>query len=919
MVNRVYARNESSWEELYAKSYKSHKNLWVKEIAKGILLPPAHWQENTGEFSGGVCDEKFQFITGLQRCKPPGAGWYGTGRSYEVSPSELTYADEEVIFGGILINHFGHFMLECMGRMWYVLENRSLSQPLVFLTVGDICPWYFAFWNLLSIPRDRIRLIEKPTQFRKVIVPEEAVHSWYYYTDKYLVPYAYLRQSAAKIYSGDTPKKIFLIRGKLAQTATECINEDYFVHFFQDKGYVPVALEEMPLAQQICMVAHADKIVAIMGSLTHWALFCKPGTEFIMLTRTGTDTLLSQCLVNEAAAIDWVIVDVSMSFLHADRSYGVCLLGPTVYWQNYVADKYGEAAPPMTGQAYHDYLLAWSDYYLLPMNASFGNSQNFTSVLHAMNRELHLNDVAIRPQKHKDNFWTIYEYALALYRQNKLLSAWDEINNYEQQHNKRPLLGMLLKAYILRTQKRYVSEVKLLNELLEKHSGSRDVERLADAHSLLGEVLRMLGENRSAVEHFLQSAELETDSSKKAVELSNAIFSANACEKNTPQKMENLYKRYRQNLQVLAKTKYPQPAWHHDKIRVGYLSADWRKHPVSDLISPLLFAYNEQDFTVTVYQLNGCSDSVTAKLRTSNVVWRDMAGKTHTDIAAQIRADEIDILMDLGGHTAENALPVLAYKPAKIQIAGIGYFNSTGMEECAGFLSDAYCSPKEDSAYFTERMLRMPHSHFCYQPMMKMPEITSPPCQQNGYITFGSFNNFSKVNDEVLALWRQILEAVPNAHLLLKHGILGTAEGVDYTRQRLKKMGFPLARIELRGYSADYLVQYGDMDIALDTFPYTGGITTCEALYMGIPVVSKKGDHHGANFGYSILANIGLEELAAGTEHEYVNLAVSLSRDTQLLQILRKTLREQMRKSPLMDVKRYMQDLEQIYRQLLYA
>ncbi|SDP29205.1 Predicted O-linked N-acetylglucosamine transferase, SPINDLY family [Selenomonas ruminantium] len=917
MRKRLYARNESSWAQECFQSYRCSRNPAVQEIAPAILLPPDYWQEKTGEFSGGVCDAQFNFIAGLQRCKPPGAGWYGVGKAYKVSCENLVYEDKEVIFGGILIHHFGHFILECLGRMWYILENRELTQPIVFLTVGEICSWYDDFFALLDIPRERILLIEKPVQFSRVIVPEEAVHSWYYYTDKHLVPYKYLQASAAEVYKGDTPAKIFLVRGREAETATDCINEEYFVAFFQEKGYVPVTLEKLPLAQQIYTVSHAEEIVAIMGSLTHWALFCKPGTKFFMLTRTSSDTLLAQCLVNEASAVDWYIVDVSMNFLHVSRSYGVCLLGPTVYWQKFVAERYREKAPPMNGQAYHDYLLAWSDYYLLPMNESFRKSQDFAAVLRAMNRELHLNDMALRPQGHRDNFISIYSYALELYRQNKLLQAWDEINNYESQSGKRPLLGMLLKSYILRAQKKYVSEVECLEKLLQEYADSDDDERLADAYSLLGAGLRMLGNTRSAIEAFLHSAEREPDVQKKLTELSNAIFTANTLYDVQPQEMKKMYSLYRQELLALSIKSYPEPEWKHEKIRVGYLSADWRDHPVGHLTHPLLFACDEKNFVIFVYQLNANSDSVTEKLRASRTVWREMAGKSHAEIAAQIRADEIDVLVDLGGHTANNALPVLAYKPAKKQISGIGYFNSTGMEECDGFLTDRYCSPTEFSPYFTEKMLQMPHCHFCYQPLINMPEISAPPCLKNGYITFGSFNNFAKVNDKVLAVWQQIMELVPNARLLLKHGLLGCAEGRAFTQQRLSRMGIPLARVEMRGFSDDYLSQYGDIDIALDTFPYTGGVTTCEALYMGVPVMALKGNRHGANFGYSFLANIGLSELAAATEKEYVELAVNLSYDMQLLHDLRKTLRHQMEGSALMNAGDYMRNLEAIYRHIL--
>ena len=191
-----------------------------------------------------------------------------------------------------------------------------------------------------------------------------------------------------------------------------------------------------------------------------------------------------------------------------------------------------------------------------------------------------------------------------------------------------------------------------------------------------------------------------------------------------------------------------------------------------------------------------------------------------------------------------------------------------------------------------------------------------PPCLRKGYITFGSFNNFAKVKDGVLLLWGQILERVPEARLLLKHSLFDSEEGRQYAMQRLHRLGLPLTRIDMRGFSVDYLEQYHDIDIALDSTPYQGGLTTCEALYMGVPVVTLIGNRHGARFGYSFLANIGLTELAADSPQAYVSIAVQLCKDRTLLQRLRQTLRIMMQRSPLMDRIQYMQGMETLYKTL---
>ena len=515
-----------------------------------------------------------------------------------------------------------------------------------------------------------------------------------------------------------------------------------------------------------------------------------------------------------------------------------------------------------------------------------------------------------------DEFFRIYEQALTLFKQKHYTQAWELITGFTQETGMKTLLGELLQAYILREQERYVSEVAQLKELLAEFRDSDDQKRVADAYSLLGAAYRMLGDSEAAAAAFVESAQREPLLHKKLTELSNAIFAANAIEDLSAERMQALYAAYRHELAAMHITPYPQPVWQHKKIRVGYLSADLRFHAVGQFVRPFFFAFDPFVFEVYVYQLNAAEDAVTADFRRAPVQWRKLDGADFAAIAAAIRADEIDILLELGGHTAYNALPVLAYRPARVQLSGIGYFNSTGIEACDGFLSDQYCAPQTESCYFTEKLLSLPHTHFCYQPYTDFPSVSQPPFVKNQYITFGSFNNFAKVNDGMLRLWREILSRVPESRLLLKHQLLGTEEGRAYTVERLKALAMPLERIEMRGYSADYLQEYGDMDIALDTSPYPGGLTTCEALYMGVPVVTLAGNRHGARFGVSFLNNVGLGELVAGSSEDYVNIAAALAGDRELLMVLRQNLRRMMRSSPLMDAKAYMEDVEKLYLQL---
>ena len=289
------------------------------------------------------------------------------------------------------------------------------------------------------------------------------------------------------------------------------------------------------------------------------------------------------------------------------------------------------------------------------------------------------------------------------------------------------------------------------------------------------------------------------------------------------------------------------------------------------------------------------------------------------EAARLIAADAIDILVDLSGHTKGNRLPILAYRPAQVILSGIGYFNSLGMYT-DGFLSDVYCSPYELHPAFSEKLLRLPHTHFCYSQFEELPALHEQMAwERNGYVTFGCFNNFSKVTDEMLLVWKEILYKCPSSRLLLKHKLFDSEEGRQWTLHRMQKLQLPVERIDFRGFSASYLQEYNEVDIALDTFPYTGGLTTVEALLMGMPVISLYGDRHGTRFGLGFLSNIGMAELATYNKAMYIKLAAGLAEDKDLLKALHGKLRSMVQESPLMDGAGYCRDVERMYRKLLYV
>lgn len=373
------------------------------------------------------------------------------------------------------------------------------------------------------------------------------------------------------------------------------------------------------------------------------------------------------------------------------------------------------------------------------------------------------------------------------------------------------------------------------------------------------------------------------------------------------------------------------------KLRIGYISPDFRRHVVLLFIWAMVTKYNRQDFEVYCFSNSPTEDEYSKYIQKQVDFWFNISQLPLRDKALVVYQQELDILVDLAGHSRDNCLPVLGYKPAPIQISGIGYFATTGLQTVDYFLSDKYLAdgcamiPAENnqvidenlqatalasSESFTEKLLVLPHSHFCYVPIKEMPPVRQAPCMSKGYITFGSFNNLIKVNDVVLETWGAILRQVPKSRLLLKCASLDDADIRELFWQKLLSLGLSEERFQLRGFSANYLPEYYDMDIALDTFPYPGGGTTCDALYMGVPVVTLGDGSHGGNFGISLLKNIGLDFACSYSVEEYIQKALLLAQDRELLNALHLGLRNMMENSPIMNEKKYMQELEQGYKRI---
>ncbi len=474
--------------------------------------------------------------------------------------------------------------------------------------------------------------------------------------------------------------------------------------------------------------------------------------------------------------------------------------------------------------------------------------------------------------------------------------------------------GFLLRARAVFLLGRWRDALEDVRRALAARQLSRSEQVLA--HNLAARICRSLGQVEEALcaeKAAFDAAETLAD---RAASWSNYLFALHYVERE-PQFMLDAARRYGELFQSVPRMK--RAPKRRGKIRVGYISPDFTFHIVALFSFAFFTHFDKSRFEVFGYSLAG-ENAMAAELSSHATAWRYVGGGTAAEIAERIRADEIDILADLAGHSANNALPVLALRPAPVQISGVGYFDTTGLSAVDYFLTDVHIDPPgENDGCFTEKLLRLPESHLCYRASRagEKSRIAPLPAREKGYITFGSFNNFAKVTDKVLHLWAKILRAVPRSRLFLKTAVFDAADGRQEALRRLEAAGIDLARIRTEGHTAEYLAAYGEVDVALDTFPYPGGGTTCDALYMGVPVVTWAGARHGARFGASILKNIGLADACcARTADEYAEKACALAADAASLAVLRRTLRTRMEASPLMDAARYMLHLEAAYEKI---
>jgi predicted O-linked N-acetylglucosamine transferase (SPINDLY family) len=312
---------------------------------------------------------------------------------------------------------------------------------------------------------------------------------------------------------------------------------------------------------------------------------------------------------------------------------------------------------------------------------------------------------------------------------------------------------------------------------------------------------------------------------------------------------------------------------------------------------PLLAGHHRERVEVTCYSLTAVEDEVTRRVRSLPVRWRSLAALSDAQAAAEIRADGIDILVDLAGHTAGNRLAIFAYKPAPVQVTWLGYPDTTGLSTMDFRITDAVADPAGAEALHTETLWRLPGGFLCYEPSADAPAVGGLPALERGFVTFGSFNAPAKLSPSCVRLWAALLGAVPGSRLLLKAGAFADGEMRGRVVAAFAERGVGAEQILFRGYAesaAEHLAAYNEVDIALDTFPYNGTTTTCDALWMGAPVLTLCGRTHAARMGASLLTAVGMEGWVAETAADFVRIGQAWAADLAGLAAMRTGLRGRM-------------------------
>lgn len=447
--------------------------------------------------------------------------------------------------------------------------------------------------------------------------------------------------------------------------------------------------------------------------------------------------------------------------------------------------------------------------------------------------------------------------------------------------------------------------------LVELRRATEVDPELASPWVSLGAALQSVGRYEEAENAYLRAMALDEDD---PISRGNRAFLANYRELSREEVWQAHVDYGRWLRGRLGPVTLPEPAVSRPdpdrRLRIGFVSADFRRHSVGYFVQGALARLDRKRFQLYAYYNYPTEDQVSASLKPIFHQWRDIFAQPDDKVLEQIRGDKIDMLIDLAGHTGSNRLRLFGRRAAPVQVTYLGYPNTTGLD-CVDFrFTDRWADPEGDGDEFhSEKLWRLPTTLLCYTEPPSYLDVAAPPLLKHGYVTFGSFNNRIKISGNCLALWVRLLRTIPDSRLVLK-SIQGAEDEVSRREwlDRFVEQGIEPSRIDIHAQAndlEDHLGMYSLIDIALDTFPYNGTTTTCEAAWMGVPVIGLKGDRHASRVGESLLVNLELQELIAQDEDGYLKIAAELAADPDRLIELRQGMRDRMRASPLMDSRRF--------------
>ncbi|MAO63645.1 MAG: hypothetical protein CL666_01465 [Balneola sp.] len=526
-----------------------------------------------------------------------------------------------------------------------------------------------------------------------------------------------------------------------------------------------------------------------------------------------------------------------------------------------------------------------------------------------LNKALELFNITLKIDKGYLNAYLAK--ADILKKQNKYRESEDTI--YEVLSlEPRNVPAKVLLAELHKHEGNYEKAIELYKRLIEQYP------KMAGARMNYALCMQELGEFEESEKNYLQAFE---DAPTEFESLSNYLMGLHYNPKSTKEEIFEEHKLWDQNFAPAERPARPIPfnTAVDKKLRVGFISGGFRTHPVGWMITKALENLPKDQFETYCYTTHNRYDQITKKIHAATDKWQSVIGYDDKVIARMIREDEIDILVELSGHSADTRLKTVALEPTPVIVKWVGgLFNTTGLKSVDYLITDHQETPAGEEEFYTEKLVRMPDDYICFLPPEYAPDVAALPAKEKDYITFGCFNNPTKVNDEILEKWAEIMNRVPKSKLFLKSKQYDTEVLRERIIETMKACGISEERLKFEGQSPhdELLGSYNSVDIALDPWPYSGGLTTCEALWMGVPVITKPGPTFAGRHSATHLQNAGFPEWIVDTWDKYIEKAVELASDTGNLAEIRTGIREKVANSPVCDGERFGAHLSNAFREM---